>query len=785
MKMTRNKKICESASIALLLLLIASATVTFLPTTNGIITATMETYANLSCEPNPIGVGQYTNVFCIIVPPANPTTDFRFKGFVITITHPDGTNETLYRDAPDLTASVVFTYTPAIVGDYKFQFSFPGQTVNFTQASYYYQPTTSPVVTLHVQQNPIPSYQEAPLPTDYWQRPIYPNNRVWALIGGNWMQSGYNASAAQFNPYSTGPTTSHILWDQPLNIGGLVGGGQETVVGAGQGVTNLNGDVSVEAGFGGRQITCVLMGIAYIVLPDGIHAINESSGQTLWIKPGGLTGASYGTSLQNAGIEPVPVLIQVSGGSATTPGILVKYDLFTGTTLLNTTGYSGTFSDPYVVSKIGNYLVNWTTIGSSANFTSRIMWNTSVPTAPAGSTFGAPGTIWGHYGYSIGRTTPQAPGGIPTQTYCYDLNTGTLVWNETMPFTKDTFTTSGDGKLYCWGYNATFEAYNLQDGSLVWRSDQFPWPFGEYEDYQAGVAYGNLYVGNYAGIIAVNDTTGHINWIFSTHSAGFETAYGNYSFWGGPVIADGKVYASNGEHSPSNPFMRGANLWCVDAFNGTEYWHISQLFGGSSNSRQIADGILFSTNDYDQTLYAFGKGPSSVDVLASPSIVQGTQGASDVLITGHVLDQSPGQTGTPCVSDDSMTGQMEYLHMQAVRPSNITGVPVTISVIDANGNYRPIGTATSDAAGFFSYQWTPDIPGKYTVTASFAGTGAYGSSYAETAFFATSPQPTPTASTTQVQSTAELYFVPAFVGIIVVIIVGFAVLALLVLRKKP
>ena len=151
---------------------------------------------------------------------------------------------------------------------------------------------------------------------------------------------------------------------------------------------------------------------------------------------------------------------------------------------------------------------------------------------------------------------------------------------------------------------------------------------------------------------------------------------------------------------------------------------------------------------------------------------------------GHVLDQSPGQRGTPCVSEDSMTAQMEYLHMQAVRPSNITGVPVTISVVDANGNYRPIGTVTSDSDGFFSYQWMPDITGKYTVIASFAGSKSYGSSHAETAFFAAVPPATPTPAPTSTQSLADLYFIPAIAGLFIFVAIIGAV-TILVLRKRP
>ena len=54
--------------------------------------------------------------------------------------------------------------------------------------------------------------------------------------------------------------------------------------------------------------------------------------------------------------------------------------------------------------------------------------------------------------------------------------------------------------------------------------------------------------------------------------------------------------------------------------------------------------------------------------------------------------------------------------------------------LDSNGNYRTIGTATTDASGTYSLTWTPDIPGNYTVIATFAGTNGYWPSSAETAF---------------------------------------------------
>jgi hypothetical protein len=127
---------------------------------------------------------------------------------------------------------------------------------------------------------------------------------------------------------------------------------------------------------------------------------------------------------------------------------------------------------------------------------------------------------------------------------------------------------------------------------------------------------------------------------------------------------------------------------------------------------------------------------------------------------------------------------MDYVYMQKGRPSNTTGVPVTLSVVDANGNFRTIGTPTSDSSGMFTYSWTPDIQGSYTVIASFAGSESYWPSYAESSFAVSNP--TPTASPIQ-QITlppTETYFAISTAAIIIAIaIVG--LLIVLVLRKRP
>ena len=739
--MSRNKQL-KKTTISLITISIIFSMIPLSSIVIGQTDNNMETVANLSVTPNPVGINQYVLVFCLLVPPASPTTDFRFKDFEITITDPTGHTETLVKDASDLTASVTFSYTPTMLGDYKFQWSFPGQWVNFTQYNWYYEPVTSPVVTLHVQEDQIPPYQEAPLPTYWWERPLYGVNREWYQIGGNWMTPGYNASMAYYNPYTTGPESSHILWAEPVNIGGMIGGEP----------FDIDGRSSIEGGFRGRPVQVILMGIAYINLPDGIHAMDAKTGETLWVKEGSLTGATYGTSIANAQIVPKPELIELSSSN------LVKRDPFTGAVTLNVAGYRGTFADPYVYSKVGNNLVKWTTIGSSSNFASRVIWNVTIP-----SDIGAPNVIWDHYGYSVGRTTPQQPAGIPSKTYCFDLDTGELLWDKVLPFTTDTFTTAGYGKMYVYGKNATIEAYNLDDGSLAWKSEQFPWPFGTFFDYAHAVAYGNVYMGTYAGLICVDANNGEIKWIFHAPNSGYETVYDEYAFWGGPLVADGKVYITNGEHSPTQPFQRGANLFCVDAYNGTELWRMSQLYGGSGNAKQIADGVLYSTNDYDQVLYAFGKGPSKTTIIAPNS---GVTTSTQVTITGSVTDISAGAqknvvtanfpNGLPCVSEDSMTSFMEAVYMQQPMPTDTTGVEVRIQVIDPNGEYAWIGTTTTDLNGNYGYSFIPQTKGMYTIIASFVGSEAYYGSSQTTFMSVDTPTAYPTYPGYQGPSASEV-----------------------------
>jgi len=67
------------------------------------------------------------------------------------------------------------------------------------------------------------------------------------------------------------------------------------------------------------------------------------------------------------------------------------------------------------------------------------------------------------------------------------------------------------------------------------------------------------------------------------------------------------------------------------------------------------------------------------------------------------------------MSDASMDDWMGYVYQQKPKPTDAKGVEVIISVTDSNNNTRDIGRTTTDSNGFYSFQYTPEIPGKFIV----------------------------------------------------------------------
>ena len=699
-----------------------------------------------------------------------------------------------------------FEYVADEVGDWKIKFEFRGDHLPginttasmFSSAGYlppvYYKPSSSPELTLTVQQDMVASWPPSELPTDYWTRPVSPENREWAAIIGNFPYNGFmvdppedtNAYASnyRFTPYVQGPETAHVVWKRLGALSGLIGGDVgPTLVGSGEGtyagtptvVFNGRCYQSITGAGGEDVLRCydIRTGDVYWEIPNPIPGSQGIFGYT----PGALTGISV-----SKGIEVVPGATSSAVGQQSaliSVGTnLVKLNPFTGTLTLNVTGMRGTYyRDPFVLSvqtlSPGNYrLINWTTAGTSTNFTSRIMNNITWP-------FSSLGAVDYEAGVAVSAspfTPPEFGAWYGSVIAAADLYTGALKWNVTDTDTIYSASTAvaDHGKFAVCMMNRHWNAYNLADGKKVWTSEkaEYPWGFGW--GYTVASAYGKLIGLAYDGVYAFNWADGKIAWRFSAGDAGYETPYNTWSWMSSPQLADGKVYVSNGEHSPTTPIARGWRLFCVDAFTGEGIWNIT----GGMTPGAIADGYLTADNRYDGYMYVFGKGKSQTTLAASQGVL--TQGQS-VMLTGTIMDLSPGQPNTPCVSEESMTQWMEYLHMQHAIPSDVVGVTVSLDAVYPNGNAIHIGEVVSDMSGSFKKLWTPDIVGEYTVTATFMGSNAYGSSWAETAIGVVETSPSPTPSTVAAsEAPIELYFAISTAAIIIAIAV-----AALLLRRRP
>jgi outer membrane protein assembly factor BamB len=339
--------------------------------------------------------------------------------------------------------------------------------------------------------------------------------------------------------------------------------------------------------------------------------------------------------------------------------------------------------------------------------------------------------------------------------------------------------------------------FSVETGNYMWETesehflDAYGWGAMEHTWY---FAMGKLYSVGVGGILyAYDDQTGKTVWTYTLNDPFDEPVTGN-NWWGWiTIITDGKIYMGHLEHSAEQPIPRGAPYVCLDAQTGAEIWRVNGMFRATrwGGNAVIGDSIIATMDTYDQRVYAIGKGPSATKVAASPEVsVHG----SSVLIKGSVIDTSPGTedyglkvrfpNGVPAVSDDSQSQWMLHVYKQYEQPQNASGVEVILEALDPNNNYYEVGRTTSDATGFYSLAFTPQVPGKYTIVARFEGSKAYYGSFAETAIQvdeavqATLPDPTPVP-----QSMADLYFVPVSIGMIIAI-VAVLVMMILMFRKK-
>jgi outer membrane protein assembly factor BamB len=408
-------------------------------------------------------------------------------------------------------------------------------------------------------------------------------------------------------------------------------------------------------------------------------------------------------------------------------------------------------------------------------------------------------TIFGYYrGDTIGFFGTTSYNDPPFTIWAFDAKTGILKFNKTHAAPSGNVSlsiaaASDKDRVVCiWSKElAQFWAYSLDNGDKLWGPTEPQNYLDVYAMYPV-ITYGKLYSNGMSGIMYCYDAkTGDLLWNYTYRDPYGEVLWSNY--WSSlrpRIITDGKIYLGQSEHSVNEPMPRGAPFVCLNATTGEEIWSVAGMFrqtdwGGSA---LIGDSIIATMDSYDQQVYGIGRGPSATTVSAGPKVsVHG----SSVLVEGMVTDVSPGTNsaglamrfpnGVPAVADESMSDWMLYVYKQFARPTNATGVEVVISVLDPNNNCYEVGRATSDANGFFHCSFIPEVPGEYTIYATFEGSGAYYGSSAETAINiesapAATPAPTPTPA-----PMTDTYVLGTGIAIIIAIVIGFA---LLLLRKR-
>jgi len=843
---------------------------------------TIPTFAYISVQPNPVGVGQQASLnFWIDQVPttANQAWGDRWGNFTVKVTHPDGTIENLGPFTSDAAGGGHTWYTPSTIGNYTFVFTFGGQTLagnnlapGFTKASYpnigdYYAPSTSVPYVLSVGQEPSPLLSYNPLPTGYWERPIFSNNLAWYQISGNWLGGGtggnagctYN-STSNYVPYSKAPNTAHIVWTKEYAPGGLIGGefGDNTAD------SMMMSTSQYECKFAG----IVINGVLYRTLEPGSltsymgwEAIDLRTGEQIWwqnktaahwlrmgqvmqyVSPNQYGGLAYLWSTGEPTIAP---------NTGQTWGM---YDAMTGgwiLSIVNATNPTWAYGERgdllgYYVNSTSKTLNMWNSTrclmlgqnpqqvtvstednwqwrpkqGGYIDFKLGIQWTKPLATTMQADN-GTTVDIDAYYAEKAGTSAypltvtkvnsivlvdNSAAGGRFMQPgflvqEAFDPITGALLWGPTKqtlenPWSRISMSSFGQNVFTIIDYETqSIRAYSQATGQKLWGPISLTTPNNPWGYYimQSIIGYDKVFVTDFGGNVhCLELNTGKILWKTNTNDvasrgpAGANTPYGSWTIANILCLADGKLFTMGG-HLYSPPLFNGGEITAWNATTGEKVWSDLSFAITNSANGVLSDGYLVVPNAYDNRLYCYAKGQSAVTVSApDTAIPEGTS----VLIKGTVTDQSPGQTclgipakGTPAIADASMTAWMEYLYQQQPMPTNATGVPISIDVIDANGNYRNIGTATSDTTGAFSLNWKPDIPGKYTVIATFAGSEAYYSSAQETSFVVDPAAPTASPVAETAQPPTDMYIAAGVAAIIVAIAVVGAIL-LMAVRKRP
>ncbi|MDG6222295.1 MAG: PQQ-binding-like beta-propeller repeat protein [Candidatus Bathyarchaeota archaeon] len=746
-----------------------------------------QTYAIIGATPNPVQVNQQVLLHIGVTDYLRVASD-GFEGLTVTVTKPDGTTETLGEYRTDSTGGTGAVYTPTMVGTYTFQTHFPSQTYTWTASPAFstniygtirYLASDSEILEVEVNNEPTTYYQPSPLPTEYWSRPIDSQLHEWSTISANYVATPPNLVA----PYNDdAPETSHILWTNEIQTGGLAGG------------ATWNHAYECGDAYEGFFASSVIIGgkLYYNHYKSGfptqqVVAVDLHTGEELWVKPlttpsGVVVRLSFAQSFYWDSYNYHAVFPYLWGTSGSTWHAFDPFDgqyvysmenVPSGTrvygpkgeiyiyTVNTANGWMTLWNSSRVVSDEGS----WIRFGMGSTFDARdgIEWNVTIPTGLQGSVVAV-----NFQDRLVGNDAPGflTMGDLPVHTWAINLepgHEGELIFNtEWNPPPGDITVSWGtryngapsfEDKVYVLWSKDTRQLYgfDLDTGEQIWGPTE-PQHYLDYLGIEVVIAEGIIFSGRMAGIINAYDVkTGQLLWEYSVADPHSEILWSNNWPVRPQFITDGKIYYAHSEHSPVDPKPRGAPFVCLDIETGEEIWRIDGAFRGTDWGGRaiIGDSIIAAMDTYDQRVYAIGKGPSETSVTIENDVIAF---GNKALIKGSVMDISPGTQetaikmrfpkGVPAVSDNSMNDWMLYVYKQFSRPADATGVPVKIEIVDPNNQYAWIGTATTDVYGNYAYSFTPQIEGQYMIIATFDGSASYYAS-TTTTYLIVDEAPTP------------------------------------------
>jgi hypothetical protein len=532
-KIPKTKKTLFAAALALTLLLTIPIAVAPLATAHTP-PWTIPTYAYIAISPSPVGVNQPVFIMLWLdkVPPTSSGQGGdRWRNYVVEVSKPDGTKQTLGPYTSDATSSTFTKYTPNQVGTYTFLFKFPGQTVSrigptgipgydsaFINDTYTGSNATATLIVQQEQLSPVPNY---PLPSSYWTRPIEGENTAWEAVASNWL-GGANI-VGLFQKDGIAPNTPHIMWTKPFQDGGVVGGNFAFA----DGMTFYN-SLSYETKFGSAII---MYGRIYYALPrsnnpsgNGYVAADLRTGETLWWK--NETMPSFGQyymydSPNQHGVIPNGYLWRTANDASNGGTVWMAYDPLDGNWLFNLTNVpSGTTVRGgngeltiYQFNNNAHWLAlwnntaapnellipgtttegwQWRPIGKNINASTAYSWNiTNLPALPAGSSIRAVipddmilGTAnWPPIYVSIGGFSFPTSNGYIMQTaklsaWAISLKPATrgqLIWLKEYPFPDGNLTrglgpVDPETRVWTATDKETMQwlGYSLDTGDLLW-----------------------------------------------------------------------------------------------------------------------------------------------------------------------------------------------------------------------------------------------------------------------------------------------------------------------------